>query len=182
MRALGQFVVHCPIQLRLPSLISRIYLAPHLPVEVTCPESSREVWEVASESYKSIDGRTATNRHAEITARDFIIVTGRLSSSIDSCRLSSDAGNAALADLAGASVQVGEELLKHLEQARVRNRHRLWQSFRKAVESVWSKGDIEIVAQKLRAYREQIQYHVLVSMRYQPYCESIAFTILTKIH
>lgn len=128
-----------------------------------------EVWEVASESHKSTDGKTATNRHAEVTARDFIIVTERLSSSIDSCKLSPDAGHGALADLAGASVKIGEELLEHLEKARVRERHRLWQSFRKAVESVWSKGDIENVAQKLRGYREQIQYHVLVSMRYQSF-------------
>ena len=41
-----------------------------------------EVWEVASESYESIDGKTATNRHAEVTAGDFAIVTKRLSSSI----------------------------------------------------------------------------------------------------
>lgn len=46
-----------------------------------------------------------------------------------------------------------------------RGKHRTWASFRKAIETVLKKDEIDNLGKALQIYREQIDTHILVFLR-----------------
>jgi hypothetical protein len=60
---------------------------------------------------------------------------------------------------------VGRELTERLNQLKVSSQHRKWKSMRQAFKSVWTKEGIDGIAQGLKAFRDQLDTHILVSLR-----------------
>lgn len=73
----------------------------------------------------------------------------------------------ALEDMASRCSAISDELLAKLEKLRVSKnaKHRRWKSFRQALKSVWSKEDLDRLAATLREYRDQLEFHILLSLR-----------------
>ena len=42
---------------------------------------------------------------------------------------------------------------------------RRWKSFRQALQSVWSKSSIDVIAKRLESFRKELDGHILVSLR-----------------
>lgn len=56
-------------------------------------------------------------------------------------------------------------LLDALNQLNAPSRPNLWGSFKLALRSVWSQGEIDALQDRLNSYRQQISMHILVGMR-----------------
>jgi hypothetical protein len=73
----------------------------------------------------------------------------------------------ALEDLASQCSALATKLLECLEKLEVEQnvKNRKWKSFRQALKSVWSKEALDGMAATLSEYRNQLELHVLLSMR-----------------
>ena len=74
----------------------------------------------------------------------------------------------ALEVICNSCVDLSNELLARFEKLRVHeaDKHRRWKSFRQALKSVWSKGEIDDIERRLNSYRKELDAHILVSLRY----------------
>ena len=64
-------------------------------------------------------------------------------------------------------ITVSEELLARLDKLKVQNgqQNRRWKSFRQALKSVWSKSAIDEISTRLEKFKQELDGHVLVSLR-----------------
>jgi hypothetical protein len=62
--------------------------------------------------------------------------------------------------------EIGNRLVLALERIQAQQKNGLWGSFRLALATVWSRGDIESLQQTMSNYRQQISMHILVALRY----------------
>jgi hypothetical protein len=63
--------------------------------------------------------------------------------------------------------RAASDLLTALEKLKIEagTKNRSWKSFRAALKSIWSKEEIEALAQRLESYRRQLDTRILVSIR-----------------
>jgi hypothetical protein len=73
----------------------------------------------------------------------------------------------ALEDLSSKCSALAKELLERLEKLNVEpnTKNRKWKSFRQALKSVWSKKALEQIAATLSEFRNQLELHILISLR-----------------
>ncbi len=62
--------------------------------------------------------------------------------------------------------KVAEQLISKLEKLKVKKQHDLWESFRKALQTVWSKRELESLEKRLETFRMQISLQINTSLRY----------------
>lgn len=62
--------------------------------------------------------------------------------------------------------KVAEQLISKLEKLKVQKQHDLWESFRKALQTVWSKRELESLEKRLETFRMQISLQINTSLRY----------------
>ena len=117
--------------------------------------------------HKSIDGSISENIVLEAVTTDLSNLHLRLEQSLTSGLGSTSfrQNNKALAELISGSSDLAKELLAKLEAVKVRGRHRKWKSARQALRSVWSQSDIDAIALRLQMYRQELEIHILVSLR-----------------
>ncbi len=99
--------------------------------------------------------------------RDFQGLTKRLEAANASQLVAATVEEKALTDLSKRCVQLGDELLWRLNQLKVSKdaKRRVWKSFRQALKIVWSKEELDDMAATLSTYRNQLEFHILLSMR-----------------
>ena len=71
----------------------------------------------------------------------------------------------AFGELSRSSGDVAEELLQKLEKLKVEGKHRRWKSFRQALKSVWTREEINALANRLANLRAQLDSRILFSLR-----------------
>jgi hypothetical protein len=73
----------------------------------------------------------------------------------------------ALEDLSSQCSIIAKELLERLDKLNVEanTKNRKWKSFRQALKSVWNKKALDEMAATLSEYRNQIELHILLSLR-----------------
>jgi len=71
-----------------------------------------------------------------------------------------------LQSLAEACSDIGNELLEKLEQLKVRGGKRKWKSLYKALKGVWNKSELDALLERLSRYREELELHLLVNIKY----------------
>jgi hypothetical protein len=62
--------------------------------------------------------------------------------------------------------EVAQALIAKLEKLRVQKYQDLWESFRKALQTVWSKKEIESLEKRLEKFRTHISLQINSSLRY----------------
>ena len=72
---------------------------------------------------------------------------------------SSDADS--LQVLAESCRTAGEEILCSLRKFTVQDSNKKWQSFQKALKTVWKKSEIQAMEKRLASYRDQLMSHLL---------------------
>jgi len=74
----------------------------------------------------------------------------------------------ALEDICGNCTKLSKELLSQLDQLRVDEKYkfRRWKSFRQALRSVCSKDKVDDLARRIADCREELNSHLIVSIRY----------------
>ena len=61
-----------------------------------------------------------------------------------------------------------DELISALEKLKTQKNHSFWDSFGRALLTVWSKKEVEALQKQLDAFRQQISLHIIASVRYIP--------------
>jgi hypothetical protein len=62
--------------------------------------------------------------------------------------------------------KVAGQLLLALETPKVQEEHSFWDSFRKALQTVWYKKEVEALVKQLETFRMHISLHITVALRY----------------
>lgn len=127
-------------------------------------------WKVVSKGnkiYRSNDGSTAENSDLEVVTTDLILLQAKIKRTAPA-RDDADESttqDAGLEKLVTASKELAETLLRRLNMAKAQGRYRRWKSLRQALKSVCTKDEIDTMAKRLSAFREELQTHILVSLR-----------------
>ncbi len=98
--------------------------------------------------------------HVE-TATKYLVVLNK--------KLKDDAttvGDGALQSLCLSCQNATIDLLVALDKVKVKGRQQKWESVRKALRSVWSKEEIKGLEQRLAKFKEDLNLHVVVGLRY----------------
>ncbi|KAF2145650.1 uncharacterized protein K452DRAFT_211711, partial [Aplosporella prunicola CBS 121167] len=113
--------------------------------------------------YKSADGQLVeTLELSEITEIlqaeievDHISTGGRLATKTDK----------QLEELCNGCRGVSTDLLRAIDALKFNGRHRKWNSFRQALQSIWKEEEIQSLTMRLERYRSQIDTTLLFSLR-----------------
>jgi hypothetical protein len=62
--------------------------------------------------------------------------------------------------------KIAKDLQKRIEGLRVKRKHRVWSSFHQAINSAWSKEELNELKRRLSALSEVLNTRILVSLRY----------------
>lgn len=111
----------------------------------------------SAELYHSSTGRLEQNADVETATNDLVRLKGQL----DASRPDND-----LQELCDACGKIAAELLEALNGLRVSGGGRRWQSFRKALKSIWTKDKIEQLENRLTKLREELNLRIAVGLRY----------------
>lgn len=115
---------------------------------------------------KHVECEEATNRLVELTEK--------LRPALRDCRANKpapagDIGSvAAIEDICDNCLAISKELIALLGKLRVKEdcKRRKWFSFRQALRSVWSKGDLDAIEKRLLACKKELDSHLIANIRY----------------
>jgi len=121
------------------------------------------------ELYKSTDGASLGHAELETIAKDLQELNGRLSSPAGSKEGRQtnwkDSGDS-LTRLSEQCSVVASELIATLGKLKVEGpASRRWKSLRQALKCLLQKSEVEALAARLQYLRDEIDFHILVSMR-----------------
>ena len=109
--------------------------------------------------YRSTEGALAENIDIETTTNHLILLNNKLKGD------ATTTNDGVLESLCKSCGTVADELLAALENVKVQGKQRKWESIRKALRTVWSRGDIEELERRLARFREELNLYVVVSLR-----------------
>jgi len=112
------------------------------------------------ELYHSYDGALAENVDIETATKHLTVLVKKLK---DDAIIT---GDGALQNLSLACQKAAIDLLVALDKVKVKNRQQKWESIRKALRSVWSNEEIRELEQRLAKFKEELNLHVVVQLRY----------------
>jgi uncharacterized protein with PIN domain len=112
----------------------------------------------SKEIYRSAEGASSQKIEVESATKRLVDL---------SAKIREGAEDQALQTVCDGCISVSQTLLAKLEKLKVQDGQSLrkYKSFRQALKSVWSKGSLDDVAKRLKAYQEEMDAHVLVSLR-----------------
>jgi hypothetical protein len=120
------------------------------------------------ELYHSYDGALEKNVGIETATRHLAVLIKKLED--DTITV----GDGALQNLSLLCQKAANDLLEALDKVKVKNRQQKWESIRKALRSIWSKEEIRELEQRLAKFREELNLHVVVQLRYVISCWSVS--------
>jgi hypothetical protein len=110
--------------------------------------------------YNTTDGAIPQNVALEFIVTDLQNLNARLKHhGTLSCATKDEQ---ALEDLSASCTILANELVDRLNKLKVAGdtKHRKWKSFRQALKTVWSKEELDAMANKLSEYRNQLEFHI----------------------
>ena len=114
----------------------------------------------SSELFKSSKGILAENEDLEAATEHLVFLNGKIK---DAAIAASDDR---LARLSKACHATADELVKTLNSLRASGKASKWTSLSKALQSVWKKEKIQDLEARLSRFRDELNLHVLVDLRY----------------
>jgi hypothetical protein len=119
------------------------------------------------EIYRAVDGALSENLEIEIVAKDLTTLVQKLMNHTGSdghtSVSSTDLADSELHQICENCKSISTKLLAKLQEIKVKGKHRQWKSFRQALKSVWTKDEIDGLARRLAVFRNQLQFHIMVS-------------------
>ncbi|KAF4633849.1 hypothetical protein G7Y89_g4262 [Cudoniella acicularis] len=127
------------------------------------------------EIYKSTSGVIIENWDIEAVSHDFQHLSSRLKLSLRGRQpgcLTED--EHALYAVCEQCIAINDELVTYLNKLKVQGQgHRRWKSFQRALKSVWSKKELDVLTKRLSAYRSQMDLHLLLSLKMHQSIDSL---------
>jgi Fungal N-terminal domain of STAND proteins len=116
--------------------------------------------------YKSSDDTTGANKDLKAIAENLHSLNQRviISKPLKATSPTTEFDGAEIEQLCIACNQVAVELIEAIEKLQKRDGS-LWASFRIALKTMWSEGEINSLQQRVDGYRQQISLHILVHIQ-----------------
>jgi hypothetical protein len=126
---------------------------------------TRQIVCKSKELYKSTEGLSRDFLGAQTVTLRLKELAGQVRASQGAARASNGGGN--LDKVCADCVAISDQLLARLQCLKVPDNanYRRWKSFRQALKSVWSKDEIDAMAKRLSALREELTTEILVATR-----------------
>ena len=160
------FFSHCVLVSRCTSVLH--FIIPLNPLSAVASvfqvvDFASSILSKGKDLYKSSDGALRENAEAET-------VTVRLRELTDNRRFTTQVTNPEelqLHEICNETKVISETLYLHLIKLKVPRgqERRKWKSFRQALKTVWSKPDLDRLAGRLAELRNELDTHLLVSLR-----------------
>jgi hypothetical protein len=117
------------------------------------------------ELYKSSQGALSANEKLELATADLRALIAKLRTREKTPETVDDRGPKTFQHVLCSTENAAKELVERLERLKVRStKSRKLESVRKAVESVWTKDEIDALTKKLTGFKDAIETHVLFSI------------------
>jgi hypothetical protein len=120
------------------------------------------------EIYKAVDGELVENLELETIAKSLQDLSSCVSTSLKSTKKRTfSETDYRLKELCDGCNEVSRQLIAVISELKAEGRHKKWNSFRQALNSVWKKEAIDALLKRLERYRGQLDTTLLVSLRQQ---------------
>ena len=123
----------------------------------------------SKEIYNSADGTPIGQQQAGNASKRLVELTDYLKKSlrVDQNRQSTPEDKA-LDAICNGCIEISNKLLATFEKLQVQNgtKYRRWASYQKAFISISSKREVDAMVSRLQSYKEELDTHVLVSLRW----------------
>ena len=118
------------------------------------------------ELYKSSQGARSANEQLELATSDLRALLVKLRSRHRPPVIAQDEKDGeTFQRILHRAEETAKELVERLERLKVkRPKSRKWESVRKAVQSVWTKDEVEALTKKLERFKDAVETHVLGSI------------------
>lgn len=117
---------------------------------------------------KSLDGTLPENHHTAVITESLYSASCTLSSYLDNCKAADQVlslEDERLKEISRACGAIASSLLDELERLRLASdKHTKWNSFRQALKAVWGKGKLDILANTLEMYRNELKTILQISI------------------
>jgi hypothetical protein len=113
----------------------------------------------SAELYQSSEDALAENIDTETVTKHLLILNKKLKDTANAT------GDAPLQRLCVSCHAVAIDLLVALDEVKAKGEQKKWESIRKALRSVWRKGEIEELERRLARFREELNLHLAVDLR-----------------
>jgi len=123
----------------------------------------------STELYRSSEGALAENIDTETITNHLVLLNNKLKGAATAT------GDSTLESLCKSCATTADALLAALDNVRVKGKQDKWKSMRKALRSVWSKEELAELGQRLAKFREELNLHVVVNLRYTNAITSIVY-------
>jgi hypothetical protein len=133
---------------------------------------SGELIAKSTELYRSTEGALAENIDIETATNHLVLLNSKLKNAATAT------GDSALESLCKSCNTAAEKLLAALDKVKVNGEQQKWKSMRKALRSVWSKEEIGELERRLSKFREELNSHIVVDLRYVDKLPRISFAYL----
>ncbi|RDL33042.1 uncharacterized protein BP5553_08481 [Venustampulla echinocandica] len=112
-----------------------------------------------------VNGSVAANIDLEDLTKDLRTLTLKLKLPPRGYTASQTVNEQALNKAYDHCIEISDDLITHLKNLNGPGHRGKWKSFRQALETSWTKKDVERIASRLSAYRAQMELHLLVSLK-----------------
>jgi hypothetical protein len=122
------------------------------------------------EIYQSASGGSAANIDLESITSSLKALNADLRHSLSraaSCKELS-ASDLELNKVCTNCEAVTDRLISALRKLKAQKKHSIWDSFGRALLTVWSKEEVEALQKQLNTFRHQISLQIIASIRYYP--------------
>ena len=113
------------------------------------------------EIHNSLDGVLSENRHTAVVTGNLYTASCTLSSYLDNCKTvdkASSPEDERLKEMARSCAEIAKSFMDELDKLRLTSDKRVkWKSFRQALKAVWGKGKLDILANTLQMYRNELK-------------------------
>lgn len=113
----------------------------------------------STELYRSGEGALAENIDTETATTHLVLLNSKLQ------KTTVTTGDSALEKLCTSCGAVADDLLVALDKIKVKGISDRWKTIRKALQSVWSKEEIEGLERRLAKLKEELNLHLVVDLR-----------------
>jgi N-terminal domain on NACHT_NTPase and P-loop NTPases len=114
----------------------------------------------STELYRSSEGALAENIDTETATNHLVLLNSKLQ------KAAATTGDSTIESLCKSCGTAADQLLAALDKVKVKGKQDKWKSIRKALQSVWSKKEIEELERRLARLKEELNLHVVVGLRY----------------
>ena len=117
---------------------------------------------------KSLDGILPENRHTAVVTESFYAASCTLSGYLENCKIADQAlspEDERLKEISRSCAAIASSLLEELDRLRLKSdKHVKWNSFRQALKAAWGKGKLDILANTLEMYRNELKTILQISI------------------